>query len=106
MLEMVVRGKFPQPVDRDVVEKSWSERGYDCHDFNDAPGQEWNGFEHSMNELVTVVEGELKLEIEEKFARQVPATRSLSRATRCTRLKTYTMAGHGGCLAMIEEVKP
>ena len=64
MLEMVVRGKFPQPVDRDVVEKSWSERGYDCHDFNDAPGQEWNGFEHSMNELVTVVEGELKLEIE------------------------------------------
>ena len=64
MLEMVVRGKFPQPVDRDAVEKCWRDRGYDCHDLNDAPGQEWNGFEHSINELVTVVEGELKLEIE------------------------------------------
>jgi len=72
MLEMVVRGKFPQPVDRDVVEKSWSERGYDCQDFNDAPGQEWNGFEHSMNELVTVVEGELKLEIEGKICTAGP----------------------------------
>jgi|TARA_Y100000588_G_scaffold322963_1_gene355297 mannose-6-phosphate isomerase-like protein (cupin superfamily) len=64
MVEMVNRAKFPQPVDRDAVERSWRDRGYDCHTFNDPPGQQWNDFVHRTNELVTVVEGELELEIE------------------------------------------
>lgn len=63
MPEMVVRGRFPLPVDRDAVETSWRERGYSCHSLTDPPGQEWNGFVHATNELVTVVEGELELEI-------------------------------------------
>ncbi len=39
MPEMVIRAKFPQPVDCGAVEKSWRARGYDCHDLNDPLGQ-------------------------------------------------------------------
>ena len=63
MPEMVVRSKFPQTVDRGSVAKSWQGRGYSCHSFTDPPGQEWNGFVHATNELVTVLEGELELKI-------------------------------------------
>ena len=63
MPEMVIRAKFPQPVDGGAVEKRWRARGYDCHDLNDPVGQKWNGFVHPTNELVTVVEGKLELEI-------------------------------------------
>jgi quercetin dioxygenase-like cupin family protein len=63
MPDMVVRAKFQQPVDRDAVAQSWRARGYGCHSFTDPPGQEWNGFVHQTNELVTVLEGELELEI-------------------------------------------
>jgi mannose-6-phosphate isomerase-like protein (cupin superfamily) len=54
-------GKFPLPVDRNAVAKDWADRGYDCQPFSDPPGQEWNGFVHATNELVTVVEGRLEL---------------------------------------------
>lgn len=56
---MIVKGKFASPLDRDAVARDWRERGYDCRLFVDGPGQEWNGFVHVTNELVTVVEGEL-----------------------------------------------
>ena len=38
-------------------------RGYSYHDFHDPPGQEWNDFVHQTQELVTVIEGRLELEI-------------------------------------------
>ena len=63
MPEMVVRAKFPQPVDQTAVAQSWDARGYSCHLFPDPPSQEWNGFVHATNELVTVLEGELELTI-------------------------------------------
>lgn len=63
MPEMVVREKFPQPVNQAMVAESWESRGYGCHLFVDPPGQEWNGFVHSTNELVTVLEGALELTI-------------------------------------------
>ena len=63
MPEMVVRSKFPPPVDQSAVAESWKARGYSCHLFTDPPGQEWNDFVHATNELVTVLEGELELTI-------------------------------------------
>lgn len=58
-MELVTKGKFSEPVNRDGVGRDWAERGYDCRLFVDPPGQEWNGFVHSTNELVTVLEGVL-----------------------------------------------
>ncbi len=63
MPETIVREKFPQPVDQGDVAESWRARGYSYHLFTDPPGQEWNGFVHNTNELVTVLEGALELAI-------------------------------------------
>jgi mannose-6-phosphate isomerase-like protein (cupin superfamily) len=55
--------KFPLPLDRDQMAQDWGERGYSCDVFIDPPGREWNDFVHAMNELVTVMDGRLKLTI-------------------------------------------
>jgi quercetin dioxygenase-like cupin family protein len=55
--------KFPTPIQRDEVNRSWHARGYSCDLFVDPPGREWNNFVHANNELVAVVEGQLRLVI-------------------------------------------
>lgn len=55
--------KFPVPLDRDQVTQDWRRRGYSCDLFTDPPGREWKDFVHTTNELVTVMEGALKLTI-------------------------------------------
>lgn len=55
--------KFPLPLDRDQVADDWRRRGYSCDVFTDPPGREWNDFVHATNELVTVMDGKLKLTI-------------------------------------------
>lgn len=63
MTDLIIRKKFPPPVDQAAVAASWRDRGYSCHLFSDPPGQEWNGFVHAANELVSVLDGELELTI-------------------------------------------
>ncbi len=63
MTEIVVKGKFAQPVDRSEVAADWRDRGYSCGTFVDPPGREWNDFVHGTNELVTVEEGRLELTV-------------------------------------------
>jgi len=63
-MEYIIRHKFAVPLTREEVSQSWSQRGYSCDLFIDPPGREWNDFVHSTNELVTVVEGKLRMTIE------------------------------------------
>ncbi len=44
--------------------REWKARGYSCDVFTDPPGREWNDFVHATNELVTVLDGTLRLTIE------------------------------------------
>jgi quercetin dioxygenase-like cupin family protein len=60
----VIKHKFAQPLNRAAVERDWQGRGYSCELFIDPPGQQWNNFVHSTNELVTVVEGVLEMTVE------------------------------------------
>ncbi|MEO8326614.1 MAG: cupin domain-containing protein [Nitrospirota bacterium] len=53
-------------MNREEIDHSWSQRGYSCDLFVDPPGKEWNNFVHSTNELVTVLEGKLRMTIEEE----------------------------------------
>jgi len=62
----LTRQKFPVPLNRDQVAQDWSQGGYSCDVFIDPPGREWNDFVHATNELVTVMEGTLKLTIDEE----------------------------------------
>jgi quercetin dioxygenase-like cupin family protein len=45
------------------VAKEWSARGFSCELWIDPPGQRWEDFVHSTDELVLVLEGELEFEI-------------------------------------------
>lgn len=64
MSELLSEARFPVPVDRAAVAADWAARGYSCGLFVDPPGRTWEGFAHATNELVTVAEGRLEIEIE------------------------------------------
>ncbi|HEX7926478.1 MAG TPA: cupin domain-containing protein [bacterium] len=59
----VVPKRFAAPVEQRNVAQDWSARGYSCQLFVDPPGREWNDFVHRTNELVTVLEGQLRLTV-------------------------------------------
>lgn len=63
MTELLVKGKFARPVSRDTVARDWRARGFSCDVFVDPPGREWLDFVHHTNELVTVIEGCLRLTV-------------------------------------------
>jgi mannose-6-phosphate isomerase-like protein (cupin superfamily) len=54
-------GFYASPVDPDAVTAHWRSEGYSCHSMTDRPGQQWNDFTHATNELLTVIEGKLRL---------------------------------------------
>ena len=58
-----MRGKFETPVEQSYVASDWRARGFGCDLFVDPPGQEWNNFTHSTNELVAVIEGQLEMTV-------------------------------------------
>lgn len=45
------------------VSRDWEARGFSCDLWIDPPGQCWEDFVHSTDELVVVLEGELEFEI-------------------------------------------
>jgi quercetin dioxygenase-like cupin family protein len=61
MSRLLVKSRFNPPVSREEVRRDWAQRGYSCQDFTDPPGREWNDFRHRTNELVTVLDGKLRL---------------------------------------------
>lgn len=63
MADLLKPRKFALPIDRGAVARDWGARGFTCDLFVDPPGREWNGFVHGKDELVTVVEGRLEMEV-------------------------------------------
>ncbi len=72
MTNLITATKFATPLNRDAVARDWAARGYSCHEFVDPPGQAWNDFVHATNELVTVLEGALELEVAGETVRAEP----------------------------------
>lgn len=60
-----VRGKFAVPLAFENVASDWRRRGFSCAAFEDPPGRAWRDFTHDSNELIAVVEGRLRLTLEE-----------------------------------------
>lgn len=56
-------------VNRHHIEQDWQERGFSCDLWVDPPGQEWIDFVHDVDELVTLVAGEIEMELEGKTFR-------------------------------------
>lgn len=49
--------------DQQFVSSDWAARGFSCDLWVDPPGQRWEDFVHSTDELVIVIEGELEFVI-------------------------------------------
>ena len=72
MTSLVEPGRFAAPVERGAVARDWAARGFSCEDFVDPPGRAWRDFVHGVDELVTVVEGRLRLEIGDRSVEAGP----------------------------------
>lgn len=46
------------------IQQDWKQRGFSCSLWTDPPGQRWEDFVHDVDELVTVIDGEMEFEVE------------------------------------------
>jgi len=51
-------------VDIKEVSINWANRGFSCDTWVDAPGQIWEDFVHTTDEVVIVLEGRMEFEVE------------------------------------------
>ena len=49
--------------DRRAIERDWRDRGFSCGLWVDPPGQVWEDYVHSVDELVLVLQGNLEVEV-------------------------------------------
>ena len=57
---------------KEDLEKEWKEKGFSCDLWVDPPGQRWEGYIHTQDELLYVQEGELEFEMNGKKQTLVP----------------------------------
>lgn len=50
-------------LDRGRITADWSARGFTCDLWTDPPGQRWEDFRHTADELVLVLEGQAAFEV-------------------------------------------
>jgi len=46
------------------VRSNWRSRGFSCDIWTDAPGQTWEDYTHSVDEVVMILEGDVEFEID------------------------------------------
>jgi quercetin dioxygenase-like cupin family protein len=56
-------------VDIRSMKANWRSRGFSCDVWTDAPGQTWEGYRHSVDELVMILEGDVEFEIDGRVLR-------------------------------------
>jgi mannose-6-phosphate isomerase-like protein (cupin superfamily) len=56
-------------LDRAQITKEWQARGFSCGLWVDPPGQVWENYVHSTDELLMIMEGALELEMQGKTLR-------------------------------------
>ena len=56
--------KHKTMTDRQQIAADWKARGFSCNLWTDPPGQRWEDFTHTTDEVVIVLEGEMEFEVE------------------------------------------
>lgn len=59
-------------VDLNKVRHNWKQRGFTCDLWVDPPGQRWENFVHTTDELVMVLEGSMEFEVNGKILHPQP----------------------------------
>ena len=54
------------------VKKDWDSRGFSCEVWTDPPGQIWEDYVHDVDELLMVIEGKLRFELNGKSQELLP----------------------------------
>lgn len=63
--ELVVRQKHAAPVDVEALRCRWAKEGYDFKETSDDPGQVWHWESHEAEQVAVVVQGRLRIDLEE-----------------------------------------
>lgn len=53
----------PTKIDRTAVRSEWAHRGFSCELWIDPPNQVWHDFQHDVDELILLLEGEVQIEL-------------------------------------------
>src|SRR5215510_5853310 len=56
-----------QTVSIKAIRSDWQSRGFSCDIWTDPPGQVWEDYRHSVDELVMVLEGKVEFEVDGKI---------------------------------------
>ncbi len=57
---------------QEEIATEWRKKGFSCGLWTDPPGQRWENFVHSVDELVIVVDGEVEFEINSQVYHPAP----------------------------------
>ncbi len=60
----VQRWKWDTVPSRAELRREWGAKGFSCEVWVDRPGRKWLNFVHDMDELVLVIRGIIRLEVE------------------------------------------
>lgn len=61
----------PTNIDKDAIRADWASQGFSCELWVDPPGQIWHDFQHEVDEMVVLLEGECLIEMNERVVRMV-----------------------------------
>lgn len=61
----------PTNIDKDALRTDWASRGFSCEVWVDPPGQVWHDFQHDVDEMVALLEGECLIEMNDRVVRIV-----------------------------------
>ncbi|HEB53736.1 MAG TPA: cupin domain-containing protein [bacterium] len=59
----------PTKIDLAATRSEWASRGYSCELWIDPPDQVWKDFEHDVDELILLVEGNCQIELDGRVVR-------------------------------------
>ena len=59
----------PTKIDRETVRTDWASQGFSCELWIDPPNQVWNDFQHDVDEMVLLLEGQSQIEMEGRTVR-------------------------------------
>lgn len=55
--------------DREAWRRAWAEQGFSCEVWIDPPNQVWHDFQHDVDEIVMLLEGEAMIDLQGKTVR-------------------------------------
>lgn len=59
----------PTKIDKDAVRTDWAAQGFSCEIWVDPPGTIWHDFQHEVDEMVVLLEGECQIELNDRAIR-------------------------------------